>query len=74
MATYSIKYENSGASSSGSMEIEVADNLIREYTTIVNAGIGKVLAEAGVLLIQAEDGTLNPEQMLAKGLELEVAD
>lgn len=72
MATYSIKYENSGATSSGSMEIEVADNLIREYTTIVNAGIGKVLAEAGVLLIQAEDGVLTPQAMLTKGLAVEV--
>jgi hypothetical protein len=72
MATYSIKYENSGATSSGSMEIEVADNLIREYTTIVNAGIGKVLAEAGVLLIQAEDGNLTPQAMLTKGLAVEV--
>ena len=72
MATYSIKYENSGATSSGAMEIEVADNLIREYTTIVNAGIGKVLAEAGVLLIQAEDGELTPQAMLTKGLAVEV--
>ena len=72
MATYSIKYENSGAASNGSMEIEVGDNLIREYTTIVNAGIAKVMAEACVLLIQAEDGELTPKAMLTKGLAVEV--
>jgi len=72
MATYTLNYTNNGAPSEGSFSIEVADNLIRQYSSIVNAGIGEVLAKACILLILAENGELTPEQLLQKGLDLEV--
>ncbi len=72
MAKYKLNYSNDGYDSEGSYEIDVQANLIREFSTIVNAGIGQVLAHASLLLIQAEDGRLNPDNFAAMGLDVEL--
>ena len=55
MATYTLKYANDVYPCKAGYKIDVPDNLIREYATAVNSGIAKVLAEAGLLLTEAEE-------------------
>jgi hypothetical protein len=73
MALYKLEWENTGFESRGEMVIEVKDELIREYTSVVNAGIAMVLAKAAVLLIEAENGETSPEAFMTKGLSLKVS-
>jgi len=72
MAKYKLEYSNDGYDAAGSYEIDVQANLIREFSTIVNAGIAQVIAQANLLLIQAEDSELDPKTFLAKGLAVSV--
>lgn len=72
MSVFKIESSNNTYESASEMTIAVPDELIREFTTIVNAGVAKVLAKAGILLIQAENGTLNPAALMSEGLKMSV--
>jgi hypothetical protein len=72
MATYKISYENDVYPAKSGHKQHVPDNLIREFTTILNASIAKSIALANILLSNAEDGTLEPAEMLQKGLQIDV--
>jgi hypothetical protein len=72
MATYKISYESDIYPAEANTSIHVRDDLVRQYATIVNSAVAKVLAYADVLLILAEDGKLDPESFMAKGLDIKV--
>ena len=72
MATYKLSYENDVYPAEASTSIHVRDDLVRQYATVVNASVARVLAIADVLLIQAEDGDLTPDAFMARGLDIKV--
>ena len=55
MATFTVKTQGSGPETNLDFTIQIPDAAGREYTTVVNAGIAKVVAAAGAILIGAEN-------------------
>lgn len=63
MATFKIKTSSTGPETDLDFSINIPDAAGREYTTVVNAGIAAVVAQAGAILISAEN-----EQDIKKAL------
>jgi len=68
MAIFSIETRSACPTTDLNFSIEIPDAAGREYTTVVNAGIAAVVAQAGALLIAAEN-----EQDICKCMETGMA-